>query len=203
MQVCVQGQFKNRTRFDKVFSGSEFPKKISSLPPKGIIDLVFNLLSSKLPPTFLCDVYADEPYFLSPLVNTCQGFAVERPSEVQDIFGQEKNKWNLVEDTTLLGDGVPRNAEKRRKFFAVQENLEKYYYETDLTYTFDYYQHYLDMATMNFVVTSFLKFDVSKYVGRQPIQIAIAKHMESEDYFWNFEVWHKNFMKDEDDKKKA
>jgi hypothetical protein len=194
LQVAIQGKFKTRTRFDKVFSGQEFYGPIPSLPPKSVVDTVFALLSSKLPPTFLQDVFSDTPYFLSPLVNTCQGFAVEKDGGVQSVEGEERNKWAIVENTELLGDEVPRDGEKRRKFFAKQENLERFYFDTDKTYTFDYYQHYMDMNSMKFVVTSFLQFDVSRIIGKQPMQLSMAKNMDGSGYFWNFEVWHKTLM---------
>ena len=117
------------TSFDKVFSGQEFYQKIPSLPPKRVVDTVFSLLSSKLPPTFLQDVFADKPYFLSPLVNTCQGFAVEHPSEAQDVAGLEENKWAVKENTALLGEEVPRDGEKRRKFFATASNLARFHFD--------------------------------------------------------------------------
>jgi hypothetical protein len=199
MQVAIQGSFKNRTAYDKVFSGQEFTKKIPSLPSKSVVDTVFALLSSKLPPTFLQDVFADEPYFLSPLVNTCQGFAVERKGEEQDVYGSEGNKWAVTENTELLGPEVPKNGDKRRKFFASKKNLEKYYFDPELVYTFDYYQHYMDMNSMKFVVTSFLQFDVSSILGKQPMQLSMAKNMETKGYFWNFEVWHKAIVDMEND----
>ncbi|GMH52103.1 hypothetical protein TrRE_jg13330, partial [Triparma retinervis] len=135
-----------------------------------------------------------QPYFLSPLVNTVQGFAVETPSTAQDIVGSPSSKYTLVENTVLLGPSVPRDSEKRRKYFAVQENLSKHHFETDLVYTFDYYQHFLDMPTLKFVVTSFLKFDISGIVGPQPLQLSMAKSMDGEGYYWNFEIWHEKLL---------
>jgi len=197
LQVAIQGQFKKKTRFDKVFSGQEFYQKIPSLPPKRVVDTVFSLLSSKLPPTFLQDVFADKPFFLSPLVNTCQGFAVEKDGEVQDVAGLESERWAVKENTELLGDEVPRNAEKRRKFFATASNLERFHFDPALHYTFDYYQHFMDMNSMRFVVTSFLGFDVSGIIGKQPMQLSMAKNMDGEGYYWNFESWHKTLMEEE------
>jgi hypothetical protein len=177
-----------------VFSGQEFYDKIPSLPPKSVVNTVFSLLSSKLPPTFLQDVFSDEPYFLSPLVNTCQGFAVEKPGSQQDIAGNAENKWAIHENTELLGAEVPKDGEKRRKFFATNENLQRFHFEPDLVYSFDGYQHFMDLNSMRFVVTSFLGFDISKIIGKQPMQLSMAKNMAGEGYYWNFEVWHKTLV---------
>jgi len=193
-QVAIQGQFKKRTRFDKCFSGQEFYQKIPGLPSKRVVDTVFSLLSSKLPPTFQQDVFADTPFFLSPLVNTVQGFAVESPENKQDVYGTEESRFTIEENTDLLGPEVPKDGEKRRKYFAVSENLEKYHFEPNLVYTFDYYQHFLDIPSLKFVVTSFLKFDISGIVGPQPLQLSMAKSMDGDGYFWNFEIWHKKLL---------
>ena len=193
-QVAIQGQFKKRTRFDKLFTGQELYEKVPLLPPKSVVDTIFMLLRSKLPPTFIKDVFCDTPYFLSPLVNTCQGFAVETDETKQNVFGSPKNRWSIVEDTKLLGPEVPRDSEKRRKYFAVASNLEKYWFEPDLFYTFDYFQHFMDMSCMRFIVTNFLGFDCSGIVGRQPLQLSMAKDMDGGGHFWNFEIWHKAFM---------
>jgi len=194
MQVCVQGSFKSRTRFDSVFGGQEFVRAIPSLPPRSVVETVFSLLASKLPPAFLCDVFSQEPYFLSPLVNTCQGFRVERRGEERPVEGEERDGWNVKEETGLLGAEVPDEPERRRRFFAKRENLERFYYEPDLVYTFDCYQHYMDMASMQFIVTRFLQFDVTRIIGRQPLQLSLAKNMDTEEYYWNFEVWHEKLI---------
>jgi len=87
-------------------------------------------------------------YFL--IFSKLKGFAVEKPEEAQDIFGDPSLRWAIREDTSLLNDpDVPTNGDKRRKYFGIQENLEKYHFEKDLVYTFDYYQHYFDSTQMS------------------------------------------------------
>ena len=58
----------------------------------------------------------------------------------------------------------------------------------------------MDMAMMQFVVTSFLKFNVSRIIGKQPLQLSMAKNMESGAYFWNFELWHEALVAAESEK---
>ena len=55
----------------------------------------------------------------------------------------------------------------------------------------------MDMNSMRFVVTSFLGFDVSGIVGKQPMQLSMAKNMDGDGYYWNFESWHKTLMEGE------
>jgi len=97
---------------------------------------------------------------------------------------------------TLLGDEVPKDGPARRKFFAVEENLSRYFFETDYVYTFDYYQHYMNFATMNFEVSSYLKFATAKMVGDQPLILSMAKDLETSKYIWNFELWHSQMVED-------
>ena len=46
---------------------------------------------------------------------------------------------NVIEDTSLMNDdSIPQDGVARRKFFSSVSNLERYYFETDLVYTFDF-----------------------------------------------------------------
>jgi len=195
MQVCLQGRFKRRTRFDKVFSGQEFSKPLAWTPSRPIVSTCFTVLSPVLPPTFKYDVFSERPYFLSPLLCTCQGFAVERPGEQQDVFGVPEKKWAIDENTALLNDpDVPKNGDKRRKYFGVQRNLEKFYFEPGLVYTFDYYQHYFDATQMTLDLSSLLKFDATRILGNQALQVSMAKDITTNEYIWNFDMMHEKLV---------
>ena len=66
MQVCVQGEFKRRVRFDKVLNGQEFARP-PRLPARRVVEWAFGLVKHKLPATFRHDFFGPRPYFLSPL----------------------------------------------------------------------------------------------------------------------------------------
>jgi len=196
MQVCLQGRFKRRTRFDKVFSGQEFSKPLAWLPSRTVVNTCFAVLTPVLPPTFKHDVFSETPFFLSPLLCTCQGFAVERPGEQQDVFGLPEHRWAIQENTLLLDDpDVPKNGDKRRKYFGHQANLEKYHFEPDLVYTFDYYQHYFDATQMNLDLSSFLRFDATRILGEQALQLSMAKDITTNEYLWNFDMLHASLVR--------
>ena len=195
MQVVVQGRFKRRTPFSSVYSGQQFNMPLAWTPSRTVVRAAFAALSPVLPPTFRQDVFCDTPYFLSPLLCTCQGFAVERPGEEQNPFGQQEHRWSIQEDTRLLNDpDCPTNGDRRRKYFGVDANLLKHHFEPDLVYTFDYYQHYFDAIHMNLELSSLLSFDGTRILGRQALQLSMAKDTSSDDYIWCFDLLNESLL---------
>ena len=101
------------------------------------------MLRNKLPDTFFCDLFCDEPRFEHPLLAGCQHFRVDKPRDVEDIPDCDMygvgDDGNVIEDTSLMNDdSIPQDGVARRKHFSSASNLERYYFETDLVYTFDF-----------------------------------------------------------------
>ncbi len=94
----------------------------------------------------------------------------------------EGERGDIIEDCSLLqynnrnGNGigdmqvVPKySPEKRRKFFCIKENLEKYYFEPhDYVYTFDFYANFFSPARHRLEITPFFSFDLIPYFNGQP-----------------------------------
>ena len=155
MQVCVQGEFKRRVRFDKVLNGQEFAKPLK-LPAQRVVTWAFGLVKNKLPSTFLNDFFGERPFFLSPLAADMQAMSVERAGSgaraPQDVCGGTALKGSaeaaagelpfgeIREDCALLGAGVPTEATARRKYFGDPPTLEAHWFEPGLVYTFNNYQ---------------------------------------------------------------
>jgi len=68
LQVCVQGIFKQRLRFDQVYSGQEFDQPLARVPAKPLVRWAFQALKARLPGNHLTDLFGPLPYFLSPLI---------------------------------------------------------------------------------------------------------------------------------------
>ena len=156
MQVCVQGEFKRRVRFDKVLNGQEFAKPFVNVPARRVVNWAFGLVKSKMPSTFRNDFFGASPYFLSPLAADMQAMSVERAgggaSAPQDVRGGTALKGSaeaaagelpfgeIREDCALLGEGVPAEGTARRKYFGDPSTLEAHWFEPGLVYTFNNYQ---------------------------------------------------------------
>mmetsp|Transcript_3555 Transcript_3555/g.7776 ORF Transcript_3555/g.7776 Transcript_3555/m.7776 type:complete len:219 (-) Transcript_3555:6-662(-) len=76
-QWSVQGRFKKRIRFDKIVTGQEFGRPFRNAPSSRVVKKGLDLLKHKLPETFDCDLFSEEPCFEHPLLAGCQNFRID------------------------------------------------------------------------------------------------------------------------------
>lgn len=165
-RVLVQGRFKHALQFSSVYTGQVFDEPMTSLPAKWLVRAVLQLIS-RLQPGFRTSMRGDKPYLLAPLVSAAQAMVISRigneplTSALQDI----------EEDVSLLGKKYYGMSRKRRKaHFSARRNLEKHFFDPNLVYTFDFYQHHLNLASFQ-VDFGFMKYDLIKFLGARPLQI--------------------------------
>ena len=198
-QWCVQGRFKKRIRFDKVVTGQEFGRPFRNAPSSFVVRKGLDLLKSKLPEAFECDLLSGRPHFEHPMLSGCQGFRVDRPEDLVGLLNDDMHgigtDGNLIEDTSLLGDSaIPRDAITRRKYFAKTSNLEKYYFEPDFVYTFDTYVNFFSPARYRMELTTFFSVDVIPLFNGYPLFMAMAKDKDSGEYLWATEMWSQRLL---------
>eukprot|EP00466_Bigelowiella_natans_P002500 jgi/Bigna1/83658/fgenesh1_pg.112_\ len=76
----------------------------------------------------------------------------------------------------------------RKKYFNKITNLEKFSFDTDVIYTFDFYNDKLILEDLRLAILG-KRFDLTSYLAGQPLRI-MAKVRGSTQYLWNFELWH-------------
>ena len=201
-QWSIQGRFKKRIRFDRVVTGQEFDRPFRNKPSSKLVERGLQLLKNKLPETFECELFCNEPRFEHPLLAGCQHFRIDHQ---QDLVGLPDNQLhgigddgNVIEDTTLL-QGVPQDGVARRKFFSSNTNLEQFYFEPDdLVYTFDFFANFFSPVRHRLELTPFFSIDLIPYFNGYPLYLSMAKIKcdESEDtqYLWATEMWHKRLL---------
>eukprot|EP00920_Eleutheroschizon_duboscqi_P043032 GHVT01102405.1.p1 GENE.GHVT01102405.1~~GHVT01102405.1.p1 ORF type:complete len:1720 (-),score=378.35 GHVT01102405.1:783-5942(-) len=84
----------------------------------------------------------------------------------------------IPEQTNLLGGAFERgmSAVERKKYFATNSNLHKHFYEPDLIYTFELYQHIFQAPKYEFDL-GIIKLDPVAYFSAQPVEImALLDH---------------------------
>lgn len=197
-QWSVQGRFKRRTRFDKIVTGQEFGRPFRNAPSSRVVKRGLELLKHKLPETFDCDFFSEEPRFEHPLLAGCQYFRIDHPEEVEDLPGSEVHgigdDGNVIEDTHLLDESIPQDGDGRRKYFAKSCNLERYYFEPDLVYTFDFFANFFSPARHRLELTPFFSVDLVPYFNGYPLFMSMAKEKDSQEYLWATEMWHKRLL---------
>jgi len=188
-----------------LLTGQEFERPFRNPPAMKVVDQVLVLLKTKLPDTFECELGVSRPRFEHPLVSGCQSFRVDQvTSEVKSfvesgktIFGENAHG-EVEEETSLLGNDVPRDAAKRRKFFSKKKNAEKFYFEPGLLYTFDFYCNFFCPLKYRLEVTPLFRPEVSPYFNGYPLFISVAKDKSTGEFFWATEVWHRRLLNFED-----
>lgn len=92
------------------------------------------------------DVHCEHPYFLNPLLAACQLVNVARPGEApSDLYAAEED-CRLLHPALAAADGGPLPADERRKWCDVPSNVEGIEFKPGLVYTFQWYQHFFDLA---------------------------------------------------------
>ena len=84
-----------------------------------------------------------------------------------NLYGEGPNG-EIIEDSSLLGDEVPSTSEKRRKYFAKEENLVKYFFEPNFLYTFEFYANFFVPSKYKLEVTPFFSIDLIPYFNGYP-----------------------------------
>jgi hypothetical protein len=198
-QWTVQGRFSRRMRFDEVTTGQEFGRPFRNTPSSKMVKRGLDLLKHKLPETFECDFFSDEPRFEHPLLAGCNHFRVDIPEDVEGVSESDihgiGDDGNVIEDTTLLDDAaIPSDGVSRRKYFAKNCNLEKYYYEPELLYTFDFYANFFSPMRHRLELTPFFSIDLIPYFNGYPLFMSMARDKNSGQYLWATELWHKRLL---------
>jgi len=164
--------FKRPMRFDQVVTGQDFGRSFRNPPAMSLVHRCLNMLKDRLPETFECELDSIAPRFEHPLVSGCQTFRVDLISEADfwpKFIAGENERGEIKEDTTLLGDKtVPSSPEARRKYFSKRENLERFYFNPGLLYTFDYYCNFFAPATYSMEIAPPFRIDLIPYFNGYP-----------------------------------
>lgn len=105
------------------------------------------------------------PRALLPLVSAAQAIKVERDSNA--LGG--KLSLEAEEDMTLLGEafcdknGNPISASDRRRYLSKEATLTQHVFDTDLTWTFHIWQHFVDFST--YELHAIKRFALGKYLN--------------------------------------
>ena len=119
----------------------------------------------------LSDLFADEPRFEHPLLAGCQHFRVDNMASLDtaptnSLIGEDE-RGEIVENTDLL-ESIPKSAESRRNFFCKKENLEKYHFETNFVYTFEFCSSFFSPARHRLELAPLFTVDLIPFFNRYP-----------------------------------
>mmetsp|Transcript_17365 Transcript_17365/g.20443 ORF Transcript_17365/g.20443 Transcript_17365/m.20443 type:complete len:455 (-) Transcript_17365:39-1403(-) len=225
LQICIQGKFKKRICFNQVYSGQEFARPLKRMPPRRVVKWSFNFLRSRLPDSFAADLFAPLPYYIAPLILAAKVVRadVSDPPDLTDFDIMEdlsshgvkvlrndlitltqeakKGNWQVQRksETKLkkARQQAALNAMKQRKRdLGTPRLLASQYYETDTTYTFDYYDSFFRPDSFSLDL-GLKRLDLCPFLGEQPVVLSMAKTIDTGEYLWKFEMWHARSLGDD------
>ena len=188
-QAIVQGRFKERLSCADVITGHEFDHSFQLLPPNWVIGAGTSLIK-QLAPGVQIDLNSSKPKFFSLLAATSQAISVDKDtstSELPDICSRD-----IPENCSALGDEFyQKSSSSRKKMLSDPKEADRFTYDTESVYTFDFYQHLLDVSSYKLNL-GLIKLGISESLNNQPIQI-LAKTTDNR-YLWSFCIWHTSLM---------
>eukprot|EP01012_Entosiphon_sulcatum_P061788 TRINITY_DN8764_c0_g1_i1.p1 TRINITY_DN8764_c0_g1~~TRINITY_DN8764_c0_g1_i1.p1 ORF type:complete len:601 (+),score=82.13 TRINITY_DN8764_c0_g1_i1:24-1805(+) len=209
VQMTVQGRFTRRVPFSEVFTGEELDRPLRVSPPTWLLRSALGVVC-RLSPGLRCEVEPPPgeneplgggsgarkgPYALNLLAATAQAVRADVPGSEPSVFAE------IVDDPALLGAqfardcaGLPQTAvtRRRKRYLGKRSGELNLWFEPNLVYTFDFYQHMLDAPAMRVEIGGTFSFDLPEYLGCQPIHF-MAKAIGG-SYLWNFELWHERAL---------
>lgn len=151
-------------------------------------------------PSLSSDLSCKCPYLLAPLVTVAQSIVASRPNQEPSI---SNGIASLRENLNLIGsqfDGMSSTA--RKKLFSKPANLNGFSFSPDLVYTFNIYQHYLNLSSFQ-AEFGMLSYDLIKHIGPRPLQLmsivwdptlSPEANIRNKQYLFNIEVFHRRSL---------
>jgi len=182
-QVLVQGRFKERVKVNDMLTGGEFDRPFENRPPTPLVYAGQQFFKT-LTPGLSVDMLADVPYYYAPMGSTLSVLAAHAPEDAPEPTE------HIEEDTRRLGGAFaerPRTVAERCRIFSDPTASDRYYFNTEDVYTFDYYQSVLlfNEYVMDIGIT---QLPLVRCMAGQPI--SFFGKLRDGRYAYSFEIWH-------------
>lgn len=175
-QAIVRGKFLQEIPASQCVTGQVFDHAPQRLPPltKPLLRAV-----SAIAPQMNIDLYAEQPYVLSSLVATAKTLN-------QNMLESPTSEKVSLDDPDALSD-----EKETRKCLLEKDSV----FRTDREYTFEFYQHMLDLSHPSDFVLTLAGWSVrlGPTLDGQPIRILGAWQPEGGgelQYIWSFDLLH-------------
>lgn len=161
--ITIQGKFLKPIPFHNALVGQIFSQPLVTQPPGWLLD-IFVPLINRLCPSMQLKVDGDNPFFLAPLMTSMQTVNAAKNGDEPNIQEYEKP---IVEDLKL--HGIDMSASERKNYLSNINNLERYCFDPNLVYTFDFYQHIFRFDSFKIKV-GMINIDINTFIGRNHLK---------------------------------
>jgi len=187
-QVVVQGMFKEEIAVADIKGMAEFERPLKHVPPQFMLSTI-NKILQVVSPGINVDMTSNVPSIEACLGSIPQTIRADKPGQEPDILHEN----NIQEDCSAFGG--PFESEKIGTFKRKRLLSNPTYgftFDTQKMYTFEYYDHFLDLpkCELNFLGVSCL--DIAKLHDGQPFTATVKT--SDERRLFSLSIWHKKFL---------
>jgi len=187
----LKGTFRKRVRCSDLLIGHEFKDGVIS-PPNWQRAIILGFLNKLFP--YLQINLGECASALAPVMVDCKRLTVSKRHS--DGRSSPLALHDVQEETALLGGYFaekPRSPRERMRFFKSKKNLESFWFEPDLEYTFEFYQSNLSFIDYK-LYFGFINVGIGKIIKGKPVQFLI-KNTATSEYLCYFQFWSANLLK--------
>ena len=184
-QVLVQGRFKERVKVSDMLTGGEWDRPFENIPPTPLV-IAGQQFFKQLTPGLITDMLGEEPYYYAPIGPTLSVLAAHSADDAPEPTADIKENTRRFGGAFAEGRG-DRSVNDRCRIFSDPSSSEKYYFNTEDVYTFDYFQSVL-LFNDYCLDIGFTRLPLNRCLNGQPLSF-FAKHRDGR-YAYSFEIWH-------------
>lgn len=188
-QVVVQGKFKEEMLVTDVFQGTEHIRPFTHMPPALIARPVEKLLALLSGHGCINELFTNRPRIMACVGSFARALRADEPDSVADIRDVK------LEDNCTAFGGIFKPSKKisrskRSKYLCSAKNKCKF--DTNLVYTFEYYDHQLDFSKGELDLFGLARYQHSHLHDGQPTN-ATCRTRDGR-YAWCFQIWHEDLL---------
>jgi len=178
MDLTLQGQFKRRLCFDRLYTGQIFDAPFVNLPGHLLISGAIKVVRS-LAPAVVANIDSTTPHMISPLASAAQVIEVSKPGEERPLPEEPQ------ECLDLMGHRfVGMKFTERKSFFNDLGHLSQYHFEPEWVYTISCYTHMIAPSSYSVHILG-MKWGIQQYITSpfQAMQVVLPKrgHDDADD----------------------
>ncbi|GAA5901713.1 hypothetical protein JCM6882_006048 [Rhodosporidiobolus microsporus] len=138
-------------------------------------------------PSLSCDLYADEPWALSPLFATFQRLSIRPHDPSSPLPSFAPKRGSFPEDTSPIlpsGTPAPKDSAARRSYFTNPSNrASAQKLDRGMVVRGDFSHGFIDFSTLSLALPGGLKFSLAQYWNGEPVVFAARKKGGDETFF--------------------
>mmetsp|Transcript_7623 Transcript_7623/g.9125 ORF Transcript_7623/g.9125 Transcript_7623/m.9125 type:complete len:341 (-) Transcript_7623:1120-2142(-) len=187
-QVVVQGMFKEEIAVADLKGMAEFERPLKHVPPKFMVSTISKILQV-VSPGIHVDMTSNVPHIEACLGSIPQTIRADNPGQEPDMVHEN----HIHEDCSAFGgpfeSGNIGTFQRKR---LLSNPSYGFTFDTQKMYTFEYYDHFLDLPKCELKFLGVSCLDIAKLHDGQPFTATVKT--SDDRHLFSLCIWHKRFL---------